>query len=251
MRSRSDKYCIECRDVGGKRKSLDNYKQEGFTILSVDNSIVNYRCNGCHSSISRGIAHAKRSEYIVCNKCNPYRVMGTKINTPDGRFDSMFEYKAYLKLVSILGKHNIIRQKPYDELFSTKTKHTADFYIPKLDLVLEVTTKYNKISDKYRNTAEWKMGISNKVIFAYTIAEVEDIVRTSLKEGDNSLQTAEMYYAASLSGDTNLQNVFRSGGDFHSAVAKQAFNLECGVDQVKDLYPKLRQGSKAVSFGVK
>lgn len=75
----------------------------------------------------------------------------------------------------------IIRQKKYNELFNTGTKHTADFYIPKLDLVLEVTSKYNKIGEKYKETAEWKKSLSDKVVWAYSLSEVEDIVRSKMK----------------------------------------------------------------------
>ncbi len=39
------------------------------------------------------------------------------------------------------------------------------------------------------------------------------------------LQTAEMYMAAVLSGDKNLQKVFSSGGDFHSIIAKMVYGF--------------------------
>ena len=64
------------------------------------------------------------------------------------------------------------------------------------------------------------------------------------------LQTAEMYVAAVLSKDKALQEVFSSGGDFHSTVAHRVFKLTCVVGEVKDLFPKIRQGAKAVSFGI-
>jgi len=64
------------------------------------------------------------------------------------------------------------------------------------------------------------------------------------------LGTAEMYYAAILSQDPNLMQVFKSGGDFHSSVAKMVFNLPCEVDSVKDMYPGYRQAAKAISFGI-
>lgn len=64
------------------------------------------------------------------------------------------------------------------------------------------------------------------------------------------LTTAEMYYAAVLSGDLNLQKVFRDGGDFHSSIAKMVFNLPCPVEDVKKLFPLKRQAAKAVSFGI-
>ena len=59
-----------------------------------------------------------------------------------------------------------------------------------------------------------------------------------------------MYYAAVLSGDKNLQKVFSSGGDFHSTIAHMVFNLPCEVEQVKKLYPAMRQSAKAISFGI-
>ena len=64
------------------------------------------------------------------------------------------------------------------------------------------------------------------------------------------LTTAEMYYAAVLSGDTNLQQVFSSGGDFHATIAKMVFNLPCAVEDVKELYLEKRQSAKAISFGI-
>ena len=64
------------------------------------------------------------------------------------------------------------------------------------------------------------------------------------------LQTAEMFYAAILSGDKNLQQVFKSGGDFHSTIAKMVFNLPCAVEDVKRQYASMRQSAKAISFGI-
>lgn len=64
------------------------------------------------------------------------------------------------------------------------------------------------------------------------------------------LTTAEMYYAAVLSGDANLMQVFSSGGDFHSTIAKMVFNLPCAVEDVKKLFPAMRQSAKAISFGI-
>lgn len=64
------------------------------------------------------------------------------------------------------------------------------------------------------------------------------------------LTTAEMYYAAVLSGDTELMKVFSSGGDFHSTIAKMVFNLPCEIGDVKKLYSGMRQAAKAISFGI-
>lgn len=64
------------------------------------------------------------------------------------------------------------------------------------------------------------------------------------------LATAEMYYAAVLSGDSNLQKVFTSGGDFHSTIAHMVFSLPCAVEEVKNLFKAERQSAKAISFGI-
>ena len=64
------------------------------------------------------------------------------------------------------------------------------------------------------------------------------------------LGTAEVYYAAMLSGDQFLQKAFIDKLDFHSYVAKQMFNLPCEVNEVKKLYGNERQYAKAITFGI-
>jgi len=64
------------------------------------------------------------------------------------------------------------------------------------------------------------------------------------------LATAEMYYAAVLSGDDALMSVFKEGGDFHSSIAKMVFRLACPVSDVKKLFTDKRQAAKAISFGI-
>ena len=64
------------------------------------------------------------------------------------------------------------------------------------------------------------------------------------------LTTAEVYCAAVLANDKGLMNVFKSGGNFHSTIAKQVFRLPCDVEQVAELYGDKRQQAKAVTFGI-
>ena len=64
------------------------------------------------------------------------------------------------------------------------------------------------------------------------------------------LQTAEVYYAAALSGDKFLQRAFIEKLDFHSYVAKQIFNLPCEVNEVKNTFGDKRQHAKAITFGI-
>ena len=64
------------------------------------------------------------------------------------------------------------------------------------------------------------------------------------------LKTAEVYVAAILSGDKDLMQVFIDDADFHSTIAKRVFNLSCDVEEVKSLYPALRQSAKTVTFSI-
>lgn len=64
------------------------------------------------------------------------------------------------------------------------------------------------------------------------------------------LTTAEVYIAAVLSKDKKLMEVFSSGGDFHSAIAKQVFKLKEPVNEIKSKYPLLRQIAKTVTFTI-
>ena len=66
------------------------------------------------------------------------------------------------------------------------------------------------------------------------------------------LTTAEVYAAAVLADDKALMQVFKSGGDFHSTVAKTVFGIPIPVEQIKEhpVYSMQRQAAKAVSFGI-
>ena len=183
MKSSNNTFCRYCRNAGGKVKDLQVYNIfAGFTIKehTEDHRLV-YQCNSCKELIVRTKATVTSAEYLVCEKCHPRENFGARIYTELGYFDSMIEFEAYKILLRYLDSANIIRQKKYDELFSTGTKHTADFYIPSINLVLEVTTSSNNLGTKYKETAAWKMSLSNKVKFAYSLREVEDIVRPLVK----------------------------------------------------------------------
>jgi len=61
------------------------------------------------------------------------------------------------------------------------------------------------------------------------------------------LATAEVYYAAVLSKDPKLQEVFKEGKDFHSSIAAKVFNLPCPVEDVKKYFKDKRQAAKAIN----
>lgn len=83
------------------------------------------------------------------------------------------------------------------------------------------------------------------------------------------LTTAEMYYAATLSGDRKLMAVFSTGGDFHAETAIMINSIKVPAQPeldrlakegklekptrrafVETYYPGARQAAKAISFGI-
>lgn len=74
--------------------------------------------------------------------------------------------------------------------------------------------------------------------------------RPGFKIASQDLKTAEMYVASVLSGDKNLQKVFVTGVDYHGFMAVTKFGLKCSENEVKNLYPDLRQDAKTISFEI-
>ena len=122
--------------------------------------------------------------------------------------------------------------------------------LPELDRDGRIRTNFNLIF-----TTSGRLSSSGK-FNAQQIPRDNPIIKGCIKapEGykivSQDLTTAEMYYAAVLSGDKNLQEVFSSGGDFHSTIAKMVFDLPCDVEDVKKKYASMRQSAKAISFGI-
>lgn len=122
--------------------------------------------------------------------------------------------------------------------------------LPELDRDDRIRTNFNAIF-----TTSGRLSSSGK-FNAQQIPRDDPIIKGCIaaprgfKIVSQDLTTAEMYYAAVLSGDKNLQKVFSSGGDFHSSIAHMVFALPCSVEEVKKLYPAMRQSAKAISFGI-
>ena len=122
--------------------------------------------------------------------------------------------------------------------------------LPELDKDDRIRTNFNLIF-----TTSGRLSSSGK-FNAQQIPRDDPIIKGCIKAPagykivSQDLRTAEMYYAAVLSDDKNLQKVFTDGGDFHSSIAKMVFDLPCEVEQVKKLYPDMRQSAKAISFGI-
>lgn len=137
-----------------------------------------------------------------------------------------------------------IRQK-------SKIKNTyLDKIIPQLDRDGRLRTNFN-----IHGTTSGRLSSSGKLNLQQ-LPRDNSAVKGSIKASPGhkivavDLTTAEVYVAAVLSNDKELMNVFSSGGDFHSTIAKKVFGLPCEVSEVKALYPLLRQAAKAITFGI-
>jgi len=122
--------------------------------------------------------------------------------------------------------------------------------LPELDADDRIRTNFNLIF-----TTSGRLSSSGK-FNAQQIPRDDPLIKGCIKAPpgykivSQDLQTAEMFYAAVLSGDKNLQKVFIDGGDFHSTIAKMVFDLVCKVEDVKKLFGSMRQSAKAISFGI-
>lgn len=122
--------------------------------------------------------------------------------------------------------------------------------LPELDKDERIRTNFNLIF-----TTSGRLSSSGK-FNAQQIPRDDPIIKGCIhapigyKIVSQDLATAEMYYAAVLSADNNLQQVFIDGGDFHSTIAKMVFDLTCKVEDVKKHFSGMRQSAKAISFGI-
>jgi len=137
-----------------------------------------------------------------------------------------------------------IRQK-------SKIKNTyLDKIIPQLDRDSRLRTGFN-----LHGTTSGRLSSSGKLNMQQ-LPRDNPTVKGCIKAAPGNkivamdLTTAEVYVAAVLANDKALMNVFRSGGNFHSAIAHKVFRLPCEVEQVAELYPDKRQAAKAVTFGI-
>ena len=137
-----------------------------------------------------------------------------------------------------------IRQK-------SKIKNTyLDKIIPQLDRDRRLRTNFN-----LHGTTSGRLSSSGKLNMQQ-LPRDNPIVKGCIRAAPGNkivamdLTTAEVYVAAKLAEDEALMNVFRSGGNFHSTIAKTVFKLPCEVEKVAELYSTERQAAKAVTFGI-
>ena len=134
---------------------------------------------------------------------------------------------------------------------NVKIKTTyIDKIIPALDRDARLRTNFN-----LHGTTSGRLSSSGKLNMQQ-LPRDNPIVKGCMKakEGNKivamDLTTAEVYCAAVLAKDENLKDVFRSGGNFHSNIAKLVFDLPCEADEVAEHYSMERQAAKAVTFGI-
>jgi len=137
-----------------------------------------------------------------------------------------------------------IRQK-------SKIKNTyLDKILPQLDRDSRLRTGFN-----LHTTTSGRLSSSGKLNMQQ-LPRDNPIVKGCIKAAPGhkivamDLTTAEVYVAAILAKDKALIEVFKSGGNFHSAIAHKVFKLPCDVSEVADLYGMQRQAAKAVTFGI-
>lgn len=150
-------------------------------------------------------------------------------------------------LESLEGQHPIVGSLLTLRKLSKIRNTYIDKIIPEMDRDSRIRTGFNLTS-----TTSGRLSSSGK-FNAQQIPRDEPRVKGAIKARpgykivSQDLKTAEVYYAAVLSGDQKLQEVFKAGGDLHSTIAKMVFSLPCEVEQVKDLYPGDRQAAKAIN----
>jgi len=133
----------------------------------------------------------------------------------------------------------------------SKIKNTyLDKIIPQLDRDSRLRTGFN-----LHGTTSGRLSSSGKLNMQQ-LPRDNPIVKGCIQASPGNkivamdLTTAEVYVAAVLAKDKALIEVFRSGGNFHSSIAKTVFRLNCAVEDVASLFPTQRQAAKAVTFGI-
>jgi DNA polymerase I-like protein with 3'-5' exonuclease and polymerase domains len=170
---------------------------------------------------------------------------------PTGKKTGTGAHSTDAEVLQKLGGEHEVPQYILDIRQKSKIKNTyLDKIIPQLDRDSRLRTNFN-----LHSTTSGRLSSSGKLNMQQ-IPRDNPIIKGCIKakEGNKivamDLTTAEVYVAAALSGDKNLQQVFRSGGNFHSSIAKLVFKLPCDVEDVGDRYSLERQAAKAVTFGI-
>jgi DNA polymerase I-like protein with 3'-5' exonuclease and polymerase domains len=170
---------------------------------------------------------------------------------PTGKKTGTGQHSTDAEVLLELGKQHDIPQHILDIRQKSKIKNTyLDKIIPQLDRDSRLRTNFN-----LHSTTSGRLSSSGKLNMQQ-IPRDNPIIKGCIKAKENheiiamDLTTAEVYVAAVLSKDKALQDVFRSGGNFHSSIAKLVFRLPGPVEEIADKFSMKRQAAKAVTFGI-
>lgn len=171
--------------------------------------------------------------------------------TPTGKLTGTGAASTDAEVLKKLAEEHPIPGVILDIRQKSKIKNTyLDKIIPALDKDGRIRTGFNLTS-----TTSGRLSSSGKINMQQLPrdnAAVKGCIKAKpgYKILQQDLATAEVYVAAILSDDKNLQNVFKSGGDLHSTVAKMVFALPHDVADIKDKAATQRQAAKAITFGI-
>lgn len=170
---------------------------------------------------------------------------------PTGKKTGTGAHSTDAEVLKELASQSEVPQLILDIRQKSKIKNTyLDKIIPQLDRDSRLRTGFN-----LHGTTSGRLSSSGKLNMQQ-LPRDNPTVKGCIKAAPGhkivamDLTTAEVYVAAKLAEDVELMNVFRSGGNFHSTIAKTVFKLPCPVEQVAELYPTQRQAAKAVTFGI-
>ncbi len=171
--------------------------------------------------------------------------------TPTGKLTGTGAQSTDADVLKQLSSEHAIPGVILDIRQKTKIKNTyLDKIIPELDADNRIRTGFNLTS-----TTSGRLSSSGKINMQQLPrdnAAVKGCVKAlpGYKIVSQDLATAEVYVASVLSNDIKLQNVFKTGGDLHSTIAKMVFGLRDAVEDVKNNNPTARQAAKAITFGI-
>ena len=171
--------------------------------------------------------------------------------TPTGKKTGTGADSTDAEVLKELAEKHEVPQLVLDIRQKVKIKSTyLDKIYPQLDRDSRLRTGFN-----LHGTTSGRLSSSGKMNMQQ-IPRDNPIVKGCIRATEGKkivamdLTTAEVYCAAVLANDKNLMDVFRSGGNFHSNIAKLVFNLPCEVDEVAEQFGTQRQMAKAVTFGI-
>lgn len=181
MVSRKDKYCYNCRGVGGTFKELEYYEDivpENYILLSRENKHINIKHIVCGTEFRRSISGIKYRETaeICCPTCDSSILFGKQV----GEYASMIE-KELTEYMMEISPVNIQTQVLYSKFMNTDRKFRADIYVPEFNTIIEITSYKNSLG-KYEDRMKEKRDLAEstgvKFYKATCKQQIEDIVRT-------------------------------------------------------------------------